>query len=102
MEATGPIDRDIRLVRCKFSTGKESSSCVTLAVLVHIVEDGTIAISEAICAHLISIAILLVDSDAFQAVNVVVGVEVCQVDLIYVSLINIDLFHPVKHAILSD
>lgn len=102
MEATGPINCDIRLISCKFCASKESSCCVTLAVLVHIVKYGAIAISEAVGSHLVGIAILLVHSDALQAVNVVVRVEVCQVNLIDVSIINADLLHLVEHVVDSD
>ena len=77
VESSSPIDGDVRLVLCEFGTGKECPSCVSLAILIHVVEDRAVTsrVSEAIRPDLVSVSVFVLQSDVLQTIDVVIAME---------------------------
>ena len=102
VQSAGPIDGDVGVVRCQLGTSEQCACCVPLAVLVHVIEDGTVAVCEAIDAHLILIQILVLHIDMLEAVDVVVAVEVGQINTAHILLVHLDPIHRPLQAIAID
>ena len=65
VKSSSPIHSDVRLALCEFSTSKECPSCVSLAILIHVVKHWAVTgrVSEAISPDLVSVSVLMLQRD---------------------------------------
>ena len=61
VKSSSPIHGDVRLALRELCTGEKCPSCVSLAILIHVVKDWAVTsrVSEAIRPDLVSVSVLL-------------------------------------------
>jgi hypothetical protein len=104
MEATRPVDGHVCVARGQLGRGYDRSSRISLAVVVHMVEDGAVATlrGEAELGDLVGILVLLVHRYSFETINIFVAMEGCQVCSLYKVLVNTEQVHLLVHFVAAD
>lgn len=101
MQSSSPVDSEIALLLSYIDCAFETSSCIPLTVVFHVVENGAIFLGKVKPVDLVLVLFLnlRISGEVLEAVNVVITVEACEIDICDVLFVYFHDFHVLLHVV---